>query len=111
MIISLFPSKLTFPHVRVVVGSKSFSFKATSSPILQEVKKHSVQAVQKTCLEKGVQFNLKILSLSTSRRNTFIGSLSGLTGDVKACKLLAPFRAIFTHGSEFRLREFTLLSV
>ena len=41
----------------------------------------------------------------------FIGSLSGFTAKFKHDKFSAPFSAIFTHLSEFRLQFGVLLSV
>ena len=106
--ISFSPKNLTCFHSSEVSGSKFFTELVRSSAILQEVKKLTVQAVQKACFDRFDQSSSAILWLRISSNGRFIGNLFVLLFSSKSQLLLAPVNSNFMQGSELRLTFFIL---
>ena len=67
-----------------------------------EVKKHTTQAVQKTCFEKSLHSNMDVLCPRMSSNSRFMGRRI-VVGWVNL-SFTAPFISILTQGSELKLR-------
>ena len=73
------------------------------------MKKHTTPADHTICYEIAEQSSSASLWLRILSKCIFIGGLSGFTVFFKHEMFSAPFTAIFTHLSEFRLLEGVLL--
>ena len=105
-----FPSKnFTFSQRSVVFGSNPFSCEGSSSPILHEVKKLTVAAVQKTCLEYSLQLSSASLCPRMHSRSYVIGSRSALQTPSRLSIFPAPVSASLIHLSELKFALAQLL--
>ena len=69
-----------------------------------EVKKHTTQAVQNTCLEKSLHPNIDVLCPRMSSKSRFMGRRIVVGWVVLSLEFSAPLIIIFTQGSELKFR-------